>query len=60
MPEPKGSDRGQRLGSPAPRGIEQPPDLTDDDDEILNRIWARIAAEDKAKEAAKRQKSEEK
>jgi len=48
------NDRDRNGGqSGRPRGIEQPPDLTDEDEEALNRVWARIAAEDKAREAAK-------
>jgi hypothetical protein len=49
----RNSGQSERPASQSPRGIEQPPDLTDEDDAALDRAWARIAAEDKAKEAAR-------
>ena len=41
------NDQDQTNAGRNPReGIEEPPDLTDEDEEALNRVWAKIAAEE--------------
>lgn len=34
------------------RPYEEPPELTQEDEDILDRVWARVAAEERAKKSS--------